>query len=259
MLTAAPPSSLQVTHSPVRGDADSIPPSIAAVVATTNGTQTQYRAQVRLQTGRVEIIQDLRAMTASLLRAYRKSNSDRKAQRVIFYRDGVSEGQFDEVVDKEVAAIKAAFREVDPKGPPPKLTYIICGKRHHIRFYAKAPTDKDRTGNLPAGTVIDRGVTSAIMSDFYLQVRRSTFFAWRPASAAELLPCRRRPTPASSGLRVRPTTRFSSTRMLSRPIGFNSSPLIYATRTHARPGRSRSFRRPTTRVSLSHLPPPLQV
>jgi hypothetical protein len=140
----------------------------------------QYRAQVRLQAGRVEMIQDLQAMAVSLLRAYRKSNGDQKAKRVIFYRDGVSEGQFDAVVDEEVAALKAAFRELDPKGPAPKLTYVVCGKRHHLRFYAKAPAEADRTGNLPAGTVVDRGVTSAVMGNFYLQAHAGLVGTARP-------------------------------------------------------------------------------
>ena len=119
-------------------------------------------------------------MAASLLRAYRKSNGDQPAKRVIIYRDGVSEGQFDEVVEKEVAALKAAFRQLDTKGPPPKLTYVVCGKRHHVRFYAKTPNDANRTGNLPAGTVVDRGVTSAVMSNFYLQAHASLVGTARP-------------------------------------------------------------------------------
>jgi eukaryotic translation initiation factor 2C len=38
-----------------------------------------------------------------------------------------------------------------------------------MRFFAAADQDKDRTGNLPAGTVVDTGVTHPFAFDFYLQ------------------------------------------------------------------------------------------
>ena len=36
-----------------------------------------------------------------------------------------------------------------------------------MRFFATAEPDKDRTGNLPAGTVVDRAVTHPFAFDFY--------------------------------------------------------------------------------------------
>lgn len=68
-------------------------------------------------------------------------------QRIIFFRDGVSEGQLNTVLEEEITAIKAACREVHPKYNP-KLTYIVCAKRHNYRFFAERDQDKDRTGNL---------------------------------------------------------------------------------------------------------------
>lgn len=35
-----------------------------------------------------------------------KKKTTRKPERIVFFRDGVSEGQFDEVCRKEIAAIK---------------------------------------------------------------------------------------------------------------------------------------------------------
>lgn len=31
----------------------------------------------------------------------------------------------------------------------PKVTFVICAKRHSMRFFASSDADKDRTGNLP--------------------------------------------------------------------------------------------------------------
>lgn len=58
--------------------------------------------------------------------------------------------------------------EIDPTYQP-KVTLVICAKRHHMRFYADHPRDQDKTGNLPAGLVVDRGVTHPFAFDFYCQ------------------------------------------------------------------------------------------
>ena len=51
----------------------------------------------------------------------------------------------------------------------PKLTIVICGKRHHTRFF---PTDAQHAandGNPRPGTVVDRGITAVYEFDFFLQ------------------------------------------------------------------------------------------
>ena len=75
-----------VTHPPARGGGDShIPPSIVAVVATLNGQNNSYRAEVRLPEGRTEIIQDMKGVCISLLRKYRLSNANKPPSHIIFY------------------------------------------------------------------------------------------------------------------------------------------------------------------------------
>ena len=64
--------------------------------------------------------------------------SKKQPTRIIFYRDGVSEGQFAQVVVKEVAAIRSACQRLDANYRP-KLTFIVCGKRHHVRLAARLP------------------------------------------------------------------------------------------------------------------------
>jgi len=56
-------------------------------------------------------------------------------------------------------------------GIKPTITVIIVGKRHHIRFFPEHPNDADRSGNCPAGTVVDREIAHPTEFDFYLQVR----------------------------------------------------------------------------------------
>jgi hypothetical protein len=71
------------------------------------------------------------------------------------------------VMNLELPRIRAAFRAF--KDYKPKVTLAICAKRHHTRLFVQNPNDGDRTGNTPAGTVIDQGVTSVFDFDFYLQ------------------------------------------------------------------------------------------
>ncbi|KAI0773448.1 ribonuclease H-like domain-containing protein [Irpex lacteus] len=83
-------------------------------------------------------------------------DSDQPSFRAIeLSLDGVSEGQFKQVLEKELPLIQAACKKV---GVAPKITVIVVGKRHHVRFFPKTPTDADRSGNCRAGTVSHGGL-----------------------------------------------------------------------------------------------------
>ena len=69
----------------------------------------------------------------------------------------------------------------------PKLTVIIVGKRHHVRFFPTNPEDSDKSGNCPAGTVVDRDVTHPTEFDFYLQSHGGILGTSRPAHYNVLL------------------------------------------------------------------------
>ncbi len=115
----------------------------------------EYRTSIRVQNSRVEIIQDLAAMVKELFVIFRERHNV-FPKRVLFYRDGVSEGQFGEVVLAEVMAMKRMFRELCGEEVP-AITFLSVNKRHHVRFFAADPRDADRSGNVPSGTVVDRG------------------------------------------------------------------------------------------------------
>ena len=128
------------------GSSDGAPPDIACVVASIDGQNTQYRAEMREQRARCEMVVDMEGMVTSLLKQYRVSNKGKAPDRILFYRDGVSEGEYQAVVDQEVAAIKKACRGIDPKYKP-KITYMICGKRHHLRYVCRLKLTILRAGN----------------------------------------------------------------------------------------------------------------
>lgn len=101
------------------------------------------------------------------LEEYYRHNRD-LPPAILYYRDGVSEGQFNHVLDQEVTQILRACQEFE-RGYSPKLTVVICGKRHHTRFYPMEEQHADRNKNCVPGTVVDRGVTAIYDFDFYLQ------------------------------------------------------------------------------------------
>jgi hypothetical protein len=61
--------------------------------------------------------------------------------KVIVFRDGVSESQFEGVIDIEYDKMKKWLEKKYEGKPLPKLTFIIVQKRHNTRFYD--PTDQD--------------------------------------------------------------------------------------------------------------------
>ncbi|KIO29135.1 hypothetical protein M407DRAFT_21707 [Tulasnella calospora MUT 4182] len=157
------------------GPGQSVRPSYAAVVGSVDTEISKYIAVSRAQGCRVEMIEDLADMVAHIIRKYMQYRKDVEKsanpapRRILFYRDGISEGmgQFRECKEVEVSAI---FKACDRVGiPRPKLTFIVVGKRHHVRFFPPPGGSSDRSGNAPAGLVIDREITSPVEFDFYLQ------------------------------------------------------------------------------------------
>ena len=67
--------------------------------------------------------------------------------------------------------IKKSFQKFSTpqKAYSPKLTIVVCGKRHHTRFYPTEAQTAAGDGNPRPGTVVDRGVTAVYDFDFFLQ------------------------------------------------------------------------------------------
>lgn len=149
---------IDVTH-PSPGSAEGSP-SIAGVVASVDEHLCQWPGSLRSQRGREEMVQGLTEMMVERLSLWRSRNNNLPS-KIIIYRDGVSEGQYNLVLQSELPPIHEAFKQLygDAKKWP-KVTIIVVGKRHHTRFY---PTDSrsmdQRSGNPMPGTVVDRGIT----------------------------------------------------------------------------------------------------
>ncbi|KAI6105779.1 argonaute-like protein [Pisolithus sp. B1] len=156
-------------------------PSFTALVGNVDSDTAKYIATCRVQTSRQEIIEDLGEMAQHILGMYMKyrQNFEKKTSniaptRLIFFRDGVSEGQFKEVLESGKSACKRLNIN-------PKITMIVVAKRHHVRLFTTNPGDADRSGNCPAGTVVDQVIAHPVEFDWYLISHGGLLGTSRPA------------------------------------------------------------------------------
>jgi eukaryotic translation initiation factor 2C len=107
-------------------------------------------------------------------------------ENILYYRDGVSESQYEELQRDEVSLIQAAWddlAEVATNEPASnlKLTTVIATKRHSTRFF---PTRRENAmqnnENCKPGTLVDSVVTNPYFSDFFLQSHNAIKGTARP-------------------------------------------------------------------------------
>ncbi|PIA63976.1 hypothetical protein AQUCO_00201349v1 [Aquilegia coerulea] len=170
-----------VTH-PNPGESGS--PSIAAVVASQNWPNvTNYIPILSAQLGREEKILDLKRMAKEHFHAFEKNNQ-RRPERIIFYRDGVSDGQFNQVREYELEAIREAWRNEFKESVVPPITFVVVQKRHHTKLFPWNHDDfssVDRSGNIYPGTVVDSDICHPTQFNFYLCSHAGIQATSRPA------------------------------------------------------------------------------
>lgn len=173
---------IDVTHPSPGSSANA--PSVAGIVASVDRWLGQWPAELKIQTARKEMVTDLSVMLESRLRHWQRKNGG-FPENILVYRDGVSEGQYNLVLEQELPALRQACKKLYPatsttKGLP-RMTIIVVGKRHNTRFYPTKKEDADRSSNPQNGTVVDRGVTEARNWDFFLQAHTALQGTARPA------------------------------------------------------------------------------
>ena len=106
-------------------------------------------------------------ITYSLLQKFTQK-TQRKPEQIIYYRDGVSEGQFIKVFNHELPALRRACEKLE-SGYETKVTFIIAQKRRKTRLFVENPNDGiGKTQDVPAGTVVDSEITTLSEVDFFL-------------------------------------------------------------------------------------------
>ncbi|KAJ0266517.1 Argonaute [Hirschfeldia incana] len=176
---------MDVSHgSPSQSDV----PSIAAVVGSREWPLiSKYRACVRTQSRKVEIIDNLfkpvtnekgilvdEGIFWELLFDFYTSSGKRRPEHIIIFRDGVSDSQFNQVLNIELDQMMKACKFVEENWEP-KFTVIIAQKNHHTKFF-----QADVPDNVSPGTIIDSKICHPRNNDFYLCAHAGMIGTTRP-------------------------------------------------------------------------------
>ncbi|KAK2385915.1 protein argonaute [Trifolium repens] len=159
-------------------------PSIAAVVSSRYWPQiSRYKAVVRAQSSKVEMIASLfkpvsdtkdDGIISELLKDLR-ATSGMKPKQIIIFRDGVSDSQFNQVLNIELEEIIKACKHLDENWCP-KFTVIVAQKNHHTRFFKPNAFQE----NVSPGTVIDNTICHPKNNDFYMCAHAGRIGTSRP-------------------------------------------------------------------------------
>ncbi|KAL0897547.1 hypothetical protein Bca101_081508 [Brassica carinata] len=171
---------MDVSHgSPGQSDV----PSIAAVVSSRQWPLvSKYRASVRTQPSKAEMIESLvkkngtedDGIIKELLVDFYTSSGKRKPEHIIIFRDGVSESQFNQVLNIELDQIIEACKLLDENWNP-KFLLLVAQKNHHTKFFQTNSPD-----NVPPGTIIDSKICHPKNNDFYLCAHAGMIGTTRP-------------------------------------------------------------------------------
>ena len=155
----------------------SLQPSMAALTMSMDRFGGRYLAACQSNGHRVEMMTswNLDDMMRPLCREWMgRVSGGRLPQHIIFLRDGVSEGQYEHVLQQEVKDIRNIWALLDESAGRKaanemKFTVVVASKRHHIRFFpSRGGPNGDRNGNPCPGTLVERDVTHPFQWDFYL-------------------------------------------------------------------------------------------
>lgn len=145
-------------------------PSVVGVAASHDPYGAAYNMQYRLQRAALEEIEDMESITLEHLGVYKKYIG-KYPEHIIYYRDGVSDGQFPKIKNEELRGIRAACAKV---GITPKICCVIVVKRHHTRFFPKGePSQYNKFNNVDPGTVVDRTIVHPNEVQFFMVSHQS--------------------------------------------------------------------------------------
>lgn len=159
-------------------------PSIAAIVGSMDKHLGVFASRLMMQVHRKgrgvqEIILGVYGMVIDVLTEFCRRNG-KYPEHFIIYRDGVSEGQFSQVVEHEYLEVRRACEEIHPEYRP-KITFTVVQKKHQTRFFPTSNKYADDKGNVKPGTVVDSGITSPSECDFFLSSHAGLLGTNRPA------------------------------------------------------------------------------
>lgn len=164
--------------------------SVVGVAASHDEHAFCYNICWRLQGQRKEMIEDFETIMKEHLHFFKKKNGF-LPDKILYFRDGVSEGQFDQVMAIERNAMMRACRTMEAGYEKKvKMTIVVVQKRHHTRFFpgrTGVGSDDRRNNNVPAGTIVDTKITRPNENHFFLVSHQSIQGVAKPTKYCVLL------------------------------------------------------------------------
>lgn len=151
--------------------------SVLGLVASLNQTLTRWFCSSSFQVAGQEMGGAINVCLVQSLQKYYDVNHN-LPEKVIIFRDGVSDGQLEHVSRYEIPQIMAAFNVYGAEYKP-AMTFIVVQKRINTRIFADLNGSRggESLGNPPPGSVVDHTLTKKYWYDFFLvsqHVRQGT-------------------------------------------------------------------------------------
>ncbi|XP_077377407.1 piwi-like protein 2 isoform X1 [Festucalex cinctus] len=159
---SVPLKNLMVVGVDVHHDTSKSRQSVMGFVASINSSITRWYSRVTFQTPNEELINGFRVCLLDALHKYHEVNHN-LPERIVVYRDGVSDGQLKLVEQYEIPQLIKCF-ETFPSYEP-KLVFIVVQKRISTTLYSY---DGSSFGTPSPGTVLDHTLTQNHWVDFFL-------------------------------------------------------------------------------------------
>lgn len=121
---------------------------------------TKYFSAVSAHENGEELSNDLSDNICKAVQAYYAQNKS-LPMHIVIYRDGVGEGQVQQVLDREVRQIRSRLDTLYGGPNKYRMGFIIVTKRLNTRFFYN-------NDNPNPGTVVDDVITSPIKYDFFI-------------------------------------------------------------------------------------------
>uniref|UniRef100_A0A7N6AL22 Piwi-like protein 2 n=1 Tax=Anabas testudineus TaxID=64144 RepID=A0A7N6AL22_ANATE len=157
-----PLKNLMVVGVDVHHDTSKSHRSVMGFVASVNSSLTRWYSRVTFQSPTEELINGFRVCLLAALQKYFEVNHT-LPEKIVVYRDGVSDGQLKMVERYEIPQLIKCF-DTFPSYEP-KLVFIVVQKRISTNLYSWA---SNNLGTPPPGTVLDHTLTKKDWVDFYL-------------------------------------------------------------------------------------------
>nr|XP_061841867.1 piwi-like protein 2 isoform X1 [Nerophis lumbriciformis] len=162
-----PLKNLMVVGVDVHHDTGKAHQSVMGFVASINSALTRWYSRVTFQAPNDELINGFTVCLLAALHKYHEVNHN-LPERIVVYRDGVSDGQLKMVEQFEIPQLIKCFERFPSYEP--KLVFIVVQKRINTTLFSWV----DNTFGIPSpGTVLDHTLTRKEWVDFYLMAHHT--------------------------------------------------------------------------------------